>query len=125
MAEQLRAAAEMINATSKTLQRTAATSGTDVQHFTASTLPGHNSNDGRSARGVENLRRISESIERDLSVRCTGAASRSGPGSDQAIMNTLRDICAARPGAVVRLLPRGLADRGAAGRDVRRSTGAQ
>jgi phospholipid/cholesterol/gamma-HCH transport system substrate-binding protein len=81
MAEELRAAGETINATSKTLQRTAVTSGNDVQRFTASTLPDITvmARDLRDAS--ENLRRISESIERDPSVLLYGRAEpKRGPG---------------------------------------------
>ncbi len=81
MAEQLRAAGETINATSKTLQRTAATSGTDVQRFTASTLPDITAMTRDLRDASENLRRISESIERDPSVLLYGRAEQKrGPG---------------------------------------------
>lgn len=81
MAEQLRAAGETINATSKTLQRTAATSGADVQRFTASTLPDITAMTRDLRDASENLRRISESIERDPSVLLYGRAEQKrGPG---------------------------------------------
>jgi phospholipid/cholesterol/gamma-HCH transport system substrate-binding protein len=81
MAEQLRAAGETINATSKTLQRTAATSGTDVQRFTASTLPDITAMTRDLRDASENLRQISESIERDPSVLLYGRAEQKrGPG---------------------------------------------
>ena len=81
MAEQLRAAGETINATSKTLQRTAAASGTDVQRFTASTLPDITAMTRDLRDASENLRRISESIERDPSVLLYGRAEQKrGPG---------------------------------------------
>ena len=81
MAEQLRAAGETINATSKTLQRTAATSGSDVQRFTASTLPDITAMTRDLRDASENLRRISESIERDPSVLLYGRAEQKrGPG---------------------------------------------
>ncbi|HTK97067.1 MAG TPA: MlaD family protein [Pseudomonadales bacterium] len=81
MAEQLRAAGETINATSKTLQRTAATSGNDVQRFTASTLPDITAMTRDLRDASENLRRISESIERDPSVLLYGRAEQKpGPG---------------------------------------------
>ena len=81
MAEQLRAAGETINATSKTLQRTAATSGGDVQRFTASTLPDITAMTRDLRDASENLRRISESIERDPSVLLYGRAEQKrGPG---------------------------------------------
>ncbi len=81
MAEQLQAAGETINATSKTLQRTAASSGTDVQRFTASTLPDITAMTRDLRDASENLRRISESIERDPSVLLYGRAEQKrGPG---------------------------------------------
>ncbi len=81
MAEQLRAAGETINATSKTLQRTAATSGTDVQRFTASTLPDITAMTRDLRDAAENLRQVSESIERDPSVLLYGRAEQKrGPG---------------------------------------------
>ncbi len=81
MAEQLRAAGETINATSKTLQRTAATSGSDVQRFTASTLPDITAMTRDLRDASENLRRISESLERDPSVLLYGRADQKrGPG---------------------------------------------
>jgi phospholipid/cholesterol/gamma-HCH transport system substrate-binding protein len=81
MAEQLRAAGETINATSKTLQRTAAASGSDVQRFTTSTLPDITAMTRDLRDASENLRRISESIEQDPSVLLYGRAEQKrGPG---------------------------------------------
>ena len=81
MAEQLRAAGETINATSKTLQHTASSSGTDVQRFTASTLPDITAMTRDLRDASENLRHISESIERDPSVLLYGRAEQKrGPG---------------------------------------------
>ena len=81
MAGQLRAAGETINETAKTLQRTADTSGTDVQRFTASTLPEVSTMTRELRDAAENLRRVSESIERDPSVLLYGRAEQKrGPG---------------------------------------------
>ena len=81
MAHQLRAAGETINETAKTLQRTAATSGSDVQSFTSSSLPDVAAMTRDLRDTAENLRRVSESLERDPSVLLYGSAEKKrGPG---------------------------------------------
>jgi phospholipid/cholesterol/gamma-HCH transport system substrate-binding protein len=81
MADQLRAAGSTINDTARTLQRTAATSGADVQTFTATTLPNVDAMAQDLRATSENLRRISDTLERDPSVVLYGRApSKRGPG---------------------------------------------
>ena len=81
MADQLRAAGATINDTAQTLQRTAAASGADVQTFTASTLPNVAAMTQDLREASENLRRISDALERDPSVVLYGPAPRKrGPG---------------------------------------------
>lgn len=81
MSKQLRAAGETIDETAKVLQRTVSASGNDVQRFTSSSLPDASTmtRDLRSA--AENLRRVSETLERDPSVLLYGRAEQKrGPG---------------------------------------------
>ena len=81
MASQLRAAGATINETAQTLQRTAAASGADVQNFTASTLPNVAAMTQELREASENLRRISDTLERDPSVVLYGRApAKRGPG---------------------------------------------
>jgi phospholipid/cholesterol/gamma-HCH transport system substrate-binding protein len=81
MADQLRTAGETINATADSLQRTAQASGSDVQRFTATTLPDVSAMSQDLRDAAENLRRISESLDRDPSVLLYGRAqAKRGPG---------------------------------------------
>jgi phospholipid/cholesterol/gamma-HCH transport system substrate-binding protein len=81
MANQLRAAGDSINEAAKTLQRTAASSGNDVERFTSSSLPDVSAMARDLRDTAENLRRVSESIERDPSVLLYGRAEQKrGPG---------------------------------------------
>jgi phospholipid/cholesterol/gamma-HCH transport system substrate-binding protein len=81
MADQLRAAGATINDTAQTLQRTAASSGADVQSFTASTLPNVAAMTQDLREASENLRRISDTLERDPSVVLYGRPpAKRGPG---------------------------------------------
>jgi len=81
MAQQLRAAGATINETAKTLQRTVDTSGGDVQRFSAQALPDVSAMSRDLREAAENLRRVSETIERDPSVLLYGQPSRKrGPG---------------------------------------------
>ena len=90
MAEQLRAAGETINATSKTLQRTAATSGTDVQRFTASTSARRHCDDARPARRLRKSaphQRIDRTRPERAAVRARRTETRSR-GMIRRAMNT-------------------------------------
>jgi phospholipid/cholesterol/gamma-HCH transport system substrate-binding protein len=81
MADQLRAAGATINDTATTLQQTARTSGADVQRFTGSTLPDVTATTQDLRAAADNLRRISETLDRDPSVLLYGrAAAKPGPG---------------------------------------------
>ena len=81
MADQLRVAGDTINETAKTLQHTASSSGSDVQRFTSSSLPDVSAMTRDLRDAAENLRRVSESLERDPSVLLYGRAEQKrGPG---------------------------------------------
>src|SRR5262249_20725757 len=81
MADQLRAAGATINDTAKTLQQPAASSGADVQTFTASTLPNVAAMTQDLREASENLRRVSDTLERDPSVVLYGRTPpKRGPG---------------------------------------------
>ncbi len=81
MATELRAAGESINETAKTLQRTATSSGNDVEQFTASSLPDVAAMARDLRDTADNLRRVSESLERDPSVLLYGRTQQKrGPG---------------------------------------------
>lgn len=81
MAEQLRAASATINDTVQALQRTAANTGGEVQGFASAALPDVATMTSDLRDAAENLRRISETIERDPSVLVYGRAPpKRGPG---------------------------------------------
>ena len=81
MADQLRAAGVTINKTAGTLQQTVRTSGTDVQRFTGTTLPDVTAMTQDLRDAAENLRRVSELLERDPGVLLYGGTARKrGPG---------------------------------------------
>jgi phospholipid/cholesterol/gamma-HCH transport system substrate-binding protein len=81
MANELRAAGTTINDTAQSLQETARASGNDVQRFTSTTLPDISALTDDLRGTAENLRHLSDTIERDPSVLLYGRPARKrGPG---------------------------------------------
>jgi phospholipid/cholesterol/gamma-HCH transport system substrate-binding protein len=81
MADQLRTAGASLNEAAKTLQRTATHSGGDVERFTSSSLPDAAAMTRDLRDAAENLRRVSETLERDPSVLLYGRTQQKrGPG---------------------------------------------
>ena len=81
MADELRAAGDSINQTAMTLQQTSQKSGSDVQRFTAKTLPDVTAMTQDLRDAADNLRRVSEALERDPSVLVYGrGTTKRGPG---------------------------------------------
>ena len=81
MADELRAAGNSINQTAMTLQQTSQKSGADVQRLTGKTLPDVTAMTQDLRDAADNLRRVSEALERDPSVLVYGrGVPKRGPG---------------------------------------------
>ncbi len=81
MSNQLKAASQTINETAKALQRSTVDSSIEIQQFATSSLPDVAAMTRDLRDAADNLRRVSETLERDPSVLVYGRGqAKRGPG---------------------------------------------